>query len=347
VRDQEPEMRVARYYGWDDVRLENMKVPEIGPGEVLVQVQACGLCGSDLMRWYVDSKAPAVLGHEPVGFVSRVGSGVTGFTPGDRVFVHHHVPCFVCHYCRRGNYSCCETFKENGLHPGGFAEYVRVAARNVEFDVLPLPEGLPFEEATLVEPIACAIRGVERAGVKPGDTVLIVGAGVSGLLFTQLSRLWGAALVVVSDLVEYRLERALDYGAHATINPAVDDVQEEVQRLVGRPGADVVIVTVGNPSVMEQGLRLAAKGGTVLVYAPLPPEDTLPVDVCDLLFSEKTLVTTYSCAPDETRTALDLIRKGSVLTSGLVTHRFGLGQVGEAMRLAAEARDSLKVVVLP
>jgi L-iditol 2-dehydrogenase len=340
-------MRVARYHGWDDVRLESMEVPEIGPGEMLVQVRACGLCGSDLMRWYADSKAPAVLGHEPVGFVSQVGSGVVGFAPGDKVFVHHHVPCFVCHYCRRGNYSCCETFKKNGLYPGGFAEYVRVAARNVEYDVLPVPESLSFEEATLIEPIACAIRGMERAGVKPGDTVLIIGAGVSGLLFTQLSRLWGAGLVIVSDLVEYRLERSLEYGAHASLNPAADDLQEEVSRLAGRSGADVVVVTVGNPSVMEQGLRLAAKGGTVLIYAPLPPGDTLPVDVCDLLFSEKTLVTTYSCAPDDTRTALDFIRKGCVQTSGLVTHRFGLERVGEAMRLASQAGDSLKVVIVP
>lgn len=340
-------MRVAKYYGWDDVRLENMEVPEIGPGEMLVQVRACGLCGSDLMEWYADSKAPAVLGHEPVGFVSQVGSGVAHFTPGDRVFVHHHVPCFVCHYCRRGNYSCCETFKKNGIYPGGFAEYVRVAARNVEFDVLPVPEGMPFEEATLIEPIACAIRGIERAGVKPGDTVLIIGAGVSGLLFTQLSRLWGAGLVMVSDLVDYRLERALECGAHASLNPAVDDLQGEVQRMAGRPGADVVIITVGNPAVMEQGLRLAAKGGTVLIYAPLPPGDTLPVDVCDLLFSEKTLVTTYSCAPDDTRASLDLVRNGSVQTSALVTHRFALEQVAEAMRLAAQAGDSLKMVIIP
>jgi L-iditol 2-dehydrogenase len=340
-------MRVAKYYGWDDVRLEKMEVPEIGPGEMLVQVRACGLCGSDLMRWYADSKAPAVLGHEPVGFVSQLGSGVEGFTPGDRVFVHHHVPCFVCHYCRRGNYSCCETFKKNGIYPGGFAEYVRVAARNVEFDVLPVPEGMPFEEATLIEPIACAIRGVERAGVQPGDAVLIIGAGVSGLLFTQLSRLWGAGLVIVSDLVEYRLDRALECGAHASLNPAVDDLQAEVQSLVGRPGADVVVITVGNPAVMEQGLRLAAKGGTVLIYAPLPPGDTLPIDVCDLLFSEKTLVTTYSCAPEDTRAALDLIRNGSVQTGGLVTHRFALEQVGEAMQLAAQAGDSLKVVIVP
>jgi len=340
-------MRIAKYYGWGDVRLERADVPEIGPGEILVQVQACGLCGSDLMSWYADGKAPAVLGHEPVGFVSRVGSGVTDFNLGDRIFVHHHVPCLVCHYCRRGNYSCCATFKENGIFPGGFSEYLRVAPANVQRDVLHVPEGLPFEEATLIEPIGCAIRGVNRAGVQPGDAVLIIGAGVSGLLFTQLSRLWGARSVVVSDLVEYRLGRALEHGADATVNPAEDDLKAEVESLAGKAGADVVIVTVGRAEVMEEGLRLVAKGGTVLLYAPLPPSEKLPVDVCDLLFSEKTLVTTYSCGPDDTRTALDLVRSGRVQTGGLVTHRFGLEEVGEAMHMASQAGDSLKVVIIP
>lgn len=340
-------MRVAKYYSWDDVRLEHMEPPDIGPGEMLVEVQACGLCGSDLMQWYADSKAPTVLGHEPVGFVERVGTGVVGFAPGDRVFVHHHVPCFVCYYCRRGNYSCCATFKQNGIHPGGFAEYIRVAPMNVERDVLHLPEGLPFEEATLIEPTACAIRGMSRAGVQHGDTVLVMGVGVSGLLFTQLSRLWGAGRVIASDLVDYRLERALELGADAVVNPATVDLRAEVSRLTGQRGADVVIVTAGSAAVMEQGLRLAAKGGTVLIYAPLPPGETLPVDVCDLLFSEKTLVSTYSCGPDDTRMALDFIRHGRVQTRGLVTHRFGLEEVAEAMRLAARAGESLKVVVFP
>jgi L-iditol 2-dehydrogenase len=340
-------MRVAKYYSWDDVRLEHMELPDIGPGEMLVEVQACGLCGSDLMEWYADSKAPTVLGHEPVGSVERVGTSVVGFAPGDRVFVHHHVPCFVCYYCRRGNYSCCPTFKQNGIHPGGFAEYIRVAPMNVERDVLHLPEGLPFEEATLIEPTACAIRGMMRTGFQHGDTVLVIGAGVSGLLFTQLSRLWGAGRVIASDLVDYRLERALELGADAVVNPATGDLRAEVIRLTGQTGADVVIVTAGSAAVMEQGLRLAAKGGTVLIYAPLPPGETMPVDVCDLLFSEKTLVSTYSCGPDDTRMALDLIRHGRVQTRRLVTHRFGLEEVAEAMRLASKAGESLKVVVVP
>jgi len=340
-------MRVARYHSWGDVRLEHMEVPEVGPGEMLVQVRACGLCGSDLMEWYADSKAPTVLGHEPVGFVSRLGSGVVGFNLGDRVFVHHHVPCFACHYCRRGNYSCCATFKENGIYPGGFSEYIRVAAANVALDVLPLPEGVTFEDATLIEPVACAIRGIKRAGVERGDSVLIIGAGVSGLLFSQLCRLWGAELVVVTELVDFRLHKALAAGADAALNPAIDDVRAEVQRLSGRVGSDVVIVTVGRTEVMEEALTLAAKGGTVLLYAPLPPGETLPVEVCDLLFSEKTLLTTYSCAPDDTRAALDFIASGTLKTEGLVTHRFGLEEVGEAMLLAAEGGEPLKVVIVP
>jgi L-iditol 2-dehydrogenase len=340
-------MRVARYYSRSDVRLEQMEVPEPGPGEMLVQVKACGLCGSDLMEWYADSKAPAVLGHEPVGFVSRLGTDVEDFVPGDRVFVHHHVPCLVCHYCLRGNFSCCETFKRNGIDPGGFAEYIRVSKLNVERDVLRIPDTIPFEEATLIEPTACAIRGVKRAGVSPGDTIFIIGAGVSGLLFTQLCKLWGAGLTVVSDPVGYRLQKATELGADVVVNPGEEDVQTALNGLTHGVGADVVIVTVGSASVIEQGLKLLSKGGTVLIYAPLAPGDTVGVDMCDLLFSEKTVTSTYSCGPDDTRLALDLIGQGKVCTAGLVTHRFGLDEVGEAIRLASRHDESVKVVIVP
>ena len=340
-------MRVARYYSREDIRLEEMPIPEIGPGEILVQVKACGLCGSDLMEWYADSKAPAVLGHEPAGFVSRVGNGGEGVAVGDRVFAHHHVPCFVCHYCRRENYSSCSTFRENGIYPGGFAEYMRVRAINVERDVLNLPAHLGFDEATLIEPTACAIRGMKRVCMRTGDTVLVIGVGVSGLLFTQLSRIWGASLIIATDLVEYRLQRALEFEADFAISATAPDWESQVLELTEGVGADLVIVTPGSVSVMQQGLRLAGKGGTVLIYAPLPPGATLPVEVHDLLFGEKTLVTTYSCAPDDTRAALELIRRGRVRTEGLVTHRFGLGEVDDAIVLAAQATESLKIVIVP
>jgi len=340
-------MRVARYYSRDEIRLEQMAIPDIGPGEMLVQVKACGLCGSDLMEWYADSKAPTVLGHEPVGLVSRLGEDVKGFALGDRVFVHHHVPCFICHYCLRGNYSSCRTFGESRIYPGGFAEYIRVPAINVERDVLHLPEGLDFNEATLIEPTACAIRGMDRAGLQKGDTVLIVGVGVSGLLFTQLSRLWGAGLVIASDPVEYRLQAARELGADLTINPRTDDLGAKVGEFNDGRSADLVIVTVGSASVMEEGLGLVGKGGTVLLYAPLAPGATLPVKVHDLLFSEITLVSTYSCGPDDTRAALEFISRERVQTRALVTHQFGLKQVGKAIRLAVQADESLKIVIVP
>ncbi len=340
-------MRVAKYYSRDDVRLEHMPVPDIAQGEMLVQVRACGLCGSDIMEWYADSKAPAVLGHEPVGFVSRLGSGVRAFTPGDRVFVHHHVPCFVCHHCRRGNYSCCQAFAESGIYPGGFAEYIRVSAQNVERDVLHLPDGLSFEEATLIEPTACAIRGINRAGLQKGDTVLVIGSGTSGLLFTQLSRLWGAGLVIVSDPVDFRLQAAERLGADFTIQPEKEDLGTQLRKLNDDRGADLVIVTPASEAAMVQGLAVVGKGGTVLLYAPLPPGNLLPVEVHDLLFSEITIVSTYSCGPDETRTALEFIRRGRIKTRALITHRFGLDQVLEAMQLAVQAGESLKIVVVP
>lgn len=339
-------MRVAKYYRHDDIRVEEMPVPEIGPGELLVQVKACGLCGSDAMTWYADEKAPTVLGHEPTGLVAEVGQGVGGFEVGDRLFVHHHVACLVCHYCLRGNYSQCETFKATYIDPGGFAEYIRVPALNVERDVLHLPSEISFEAGTLIEPLACAIRGMRRVRVEPGDTVAILGAGVSGLLFAQLARLWGAGLVVVIDLVDYRLDMAKRLGADLTIE-AGEGALSRFKALNEGRGADLVIVTPGNIEAMEEGLRWAGRGGTILLYAPSSPGERLPLDTNDIFWWELTLTTTYSCSHKDTRTALEFIRRGRIQVETLITHRLGLDQVAEGLRLMAEAQDSLKIVILP
>lgn len=170
-------MRVARYYSANDIRIEEQAAPEPGPGEIVVAVAACGICGSDLMPWYLERRAPLVIGHEPAGTVVAVGAGVRDFRPGDRVFVHHHVPCFVCHDCRRGHHSLCPTFHATNIDPGGLAERIRVPALNVERDVLHLPDSLSYEAATLIEPLACALRGVKIAAPHPGDTLAIVGSG--------------------------------------------------------------------------------------------------------------------------------------------------------------------------
>ena len=339
-------MKVARYYSRHDIRLEEMPVPRIGPGELLVQVKACGLCGSDLMEWYVQEKAPAVLGHEPAGVVAQVGERVENFQIGDRVFVHHHVPCFTCHHCLRGHYTLCKTFKATHIDPGGFAEYIRVPALNVERDVLKLPSDLSFDEATLIEPVATCIRGIERAGIQTGDTVVVIGTGVTGLIHIQLARIRGAGMIMATDFSPFRLKMARRLGADEAI-AASEDVLAWLKKLNKGKGADAVIVTAGSIEAMEQGLALAGKGATVLLFAPSPPGATLPVSPYHLLFSEITITGTYSCSPLETRQALSLIQAGRINVKDLITHRFDLAGVGKAFDLAAQAGESLKIVITP
>jgi len=339
-------VKVARYYNRDDVRLEEMPRPTIGPGEILVQVQACGLCGSDLMEWYVETKAPAVLGHEPAGVVAELGPGVEAFQVGDRVFVHHHVPCFVCHHCVRGYYTLCATFKATHLDPGGFAEYVRVPALNVQRDVLHLPVTMSFEHATLIEPLATCIRSITRANLQTGDTLVVIGAGFTGLLHVQLARLFGAGRIIATDLVASRLEMARRLGADVVIDARQDVVAALLEANQGR-GADAVIVTPGSVGAMEQGLALAGGGATVVLFAPTPPEVMFPINPHRLLFSEITLTGSYSCTPLETRQALGLIQGGRIDPSALITHRFDLAGVGDAIRLAKQTAASLKIVITP
>jgi len=339
-------MKVSRYYSRDDIRLEEMPVPKLEAGELLVQVKACGLCGSDLMEWYTREKAPAVLGHEPAGVVAELGEGVTQFEVGDRVFVHHHVPCFTCHHCLRGYPTLCKTFKATHIDPGGFAEYIRVPALNVERDVLKLHPDIRFDQATMIEPVATCIRSIERAHIQTGDTVVVIGTGVTGLIHVQLARISGAGMVVVTDFVPFRLEMARQLGADFAIN-AREDVLTVLRELNDGRGADVVIVTAGSIQAMERGIALATGGATVLLFAPSPPEATLPVNPHHLLFSEITITGSYSCSPAETRQALRLIQGGRIKTEELITHRFDLTGVGEAIRLAAQAGESLKVVITP
>src|SRR5689334_6445405 len=178
-------MRVVTYYTNDDIQVKDMVVPEIGAGELLVQLRACGICASDVMEWYMRPRAPLYPGHEPVGVVAATGKGVEQFAVGQHVFLHHHVPCMVCHFCARGSFSQCATFRATRLYPGGLAEYIRVPAQNVLLDVLPLPDELSFEAATLIEPLACCVRGIERAMIRAGDSVLVLGAGSNGLMLAQ------------------------------------------------------------------------------------------------------------------------------------------------------------------
>ena len=340
--------KVAVYYTNTDVRLEERAMPEIGPGELMVKIEACGLCGGDTMEWYLVHKAPIILGHEPTGIVVEVGEGVEKFKVGDRVFMHHHVPCFSCHECRRGYFTLCEHFTQTHLYPQAFAEYVRVPAENVQHDTHILPDNVSFEEGTIIEPLACAVKGIKVAGIQKGDTVAIIGSGFMGLAFAQLARVWGAGRIVVFDFSDWRLNLAREIGADHTINSGkVDDPLEELKGLNEGRGADSVIVTPNGVKAVEFGLSLAGKGGTVHLFSPSEPDATITIRPNDLFFRELTLTTTYSCNHIDTAQALAFVAGGRVDAKALITNQFGLHEVADAIALLKKADESVKSIIIP
>lgn len=338
-------MAVAMVHDFDDIRIEKLPVPAIGPRELLVKVAACGVCSGDVMDWYIRAKAPLVLGHEPAGTVAAVGAEVACFAPGDRVFVHHHAPCFACDLCRRGLHVLCATWKKSRLDPGGMAEYVRVPQENLA-DTLKLPEGVSFADGTLVEPAACSVKGIRKAGVQPGETVLVTGMGTMGMLNLLVARAFGAARVIAADLNPWRLRKALELGADAAIDVSRQGLTEAVRELTGGAMAHRVIVGPGTPKAMADGIRACARGGTVLLFTPTPPGEILPVEPHHLYFNEIDLRCSYSCGPYDTRDALDLIARGVIRARDLVTHSFPLAQAAEAFRLTARGGESLKALVI-
>ncbi|MEM3421511.1 MAG: zinc-dependent dehydrogenase [Candidatus Hadarchaeum sp.] len=339
-------MRVARYYSNNDIRIEEMPKPEIGPGEILVKVMASGICGSDVLEWYRIRTAPRVLGHEATGEIVEVGEGVSRYKMGERVFVSHHVPCGTCHYCRRGHETACETLHTTNYDPGGFAEFIRVPKLNVEKGIYPLPQGMSFEEGTFIEPVACVVRAQRLAGIGDGDTVLILGSGLSGLLHLQLARLKGAARIFTTDISDYRLRAAKKFGADATIN-ANSDVIERLRQLNGGRLADKVIVCTGATAASRQALKCVDRGGTILFFAVPEPSVEITMPLAEFWRNEVTIMTSYGGAPRDLEEALGLLSRKRLNVVDMITHRLPLEQTGLGFKLVAEAKDSLKVIIEP
>ena len=339
-------MKVAVYYGPNDIKIEERPLPKIDADEVLVEMKACGICGSDLMNWYLENRTPLVLGHEPSGNIVEVGEEVEEFNAGDKVFVHHHVACLTCHYCIHGDYTMCQQFINTHIIPGGFAEYFKVPAPNLKIDTFKIPDTISFEEATLIEPVACCVRAIRKCNIQPGDTVAIVGAGPSGIIHALLAKHLGASQVLVSDLVDYRLRAAEKLAEALAINAGKQDFAKEVRKTTEGRGADIVIVTAPNVKAYIEGLRACRKAGTLCVFAPTAPEQKIEISPNMLFFKEIKIIPSYSTSHVETRIALKMISSKVIDAKALITHRFPLERIAEAFKTAKESKECLKIVVL-
>jgi len=339
-------MRVAMYYNNRDVRLQELPVPQIGAGELLIRTRASGICGSDLMEWYRIKKAPLVLGHEITGEVVEVGVGIQHFKIDDRVFSSHHVPCGKCRYCVAGHQSVCELLRTTHFDPGGFAEYIRVPRINVELGTLRIPDSMTFDEGSFIEPLACVVRAQRFADIGPGQTVLVIGSGISGLLHLQLARARGAARIIATDISEYRLNAAKRFGADGVINGA-EDVPARLREANEGRLADRVIVCTGAMPGIQQAIKSLDRGATLLFFAPTAAGIDVPIPLFDFWRDEIKVVTSYAGSGADLQESFRLISQRQVRVGEMVTHRLPLAQAELGFELTASGQDSIKVIIDP
>jgi L-iditol 2-dehydrogenase len=337
-------MRAAVYAAPGRVEVRELPRPQIGPDELLVRAWGVGLCGTDITKLQHGIGSPGtVLGHELVGWVAEAGQDVTTFRVGERVAATHHVPCYTCRYCLRGDYSMCKTFKATAFDPGGFSEYVRLSALHVRHTTFPLPDTLAFEEAVFIEPVACCLRSMQRAGVRLGDVVWIIGAGSSGLLLA-LSAMSLRATVVISDLIDQRLSLARELGVEVTANPQRDDAADLLRSLSAGRGADVVIPTVVSASIVQEAMAAVRDGGTVLLFGSTPSQREVPLDLYGQWRREINLLTSYSPDPVSLADAYDLLVRHRLNVRPIISHEVPLAEIGRAIEMVSDARAT-KVIV--
>ncbi len=348
-------MRAAVYRGVNDVRIETVPVPEIGPGEVLVKIHTCGICGTDLKKIHTGSHdAPRVFGHEMSGTIVRVGEGISGFEVGDRVMVYHHIPCGECYYCRKQTFAQCEVYKKVGCTAGfapsggGFAEYIRVMDWIVKRGLVKIPDGIPFEQAAFLEPVNTCHKAVQLLGLQPDETVLVIGQGPIGILLAALSQRAGA-MVLTSDLYAERHAVAAKFGLKYPLDARGDVAAAAKVATEGR-GADVVLLAVGGNALIKVAMDSVRPGGRVVLFAQTQHGEA-PFDPAAVCVDEKTLMGSYSASvaiqDDVTKMVFAGYNDGFDLTN-LISHRFSLEDAVAAIELASHPQaDSLKIVIQP
>jgi L-iditol 2-dehydrogenase len=342
-------MKAAMLYGIKDLRVEDVEVPEVEAGEVLVRVKAATTCGTDLKifrRGYVEKviRLPTIFGHEWAGEVVEVGEGLDWPKKGMRVRAGNSAPCLHCSMCQKGKYNLCENMIWLW---GAYAEYIKVPARMVLVNMQEIPQHVSYEEASMTEPLACVLHGAEEAGVKLGDTVIIIGAGPIGLLHLLTAKKKGAGKIISIDLVEERLSFAKKLGADETVNAGKENVLEKIRRLTGGYGADVVIEAIGLPATWEQALKLVRKGGTVLEFGGCPPGTGIKVDTELLHYGEVTVRGAFHAAPLHFKKALELIASRTINVRPLVTRKMKLEEIKEAFEILSTAKSEIKIAITP
>ncbi|HVM94227.1 MAG TPA: zinc-dependent dehydrogenase [Terriglobales bacterium] len=346
-------MRAAVYRGTNDVRLEEVPVPEIGPGEMLVRVHTCGICGTDLKKISTGShSAPRIFGHETAGMVAKVGEGVREYSVGDRVMVFHHIPCRECYYCRHKTFAQCSTYKKvgctAGFEPsgGGFSEYVRVMDWIVRKGTVRIPDGVSFEQACFVEPVNTCIKGIDTLRLERDETVLVIGQGPIGLILAMLAKRTGAR-VITSDLYPARLTIAKSFGLNQNINASQSNAGAAVRQLTEGRGADAVILAVGGSGLIRPAMDAARPGGRVLLFAQTARGE-VTIDPAAVCVDEKTLLGSYSASVELQEESVRFVMKREMDLERLISHRFPLEQSVEALQLAAHPQpDSMKIVIQP
>lgn len=330
------------WYNNKDIRIAEVPTPTPGPNEMLVKVMSCGICGSDIVEWYRLPRAPLVQGHELGAEVVQTGASVKKYKPGDRVFIAPKVPCMHCYYCENGHYPQCSKVKER--LPGGFAEYVLAPEILIENGTLLLPDHVTYDQSTFIEPLACVVRAQRLAGIKEGQTVLVLGCGMSGLLHVKLAKLKNTK-VMATDINTKRLAFSQDAGADLAIS-AADNV---AQRLVDETGrkADVVILCTSSMLAVEQAWSCVDKGGAVIFFAVPGPEKRVAVPINDFWTKEIRIITSYYCGPPDLTEALELIASGKINVDDMITHTLPLNEIAKGFQLVIEGKESVKVIIRP
>lgn len=340
-------MRAAFVKGPSQVEIRTIDKPSMSNGDIMVRMQACGVCGSDLEKIYGQYSQPSMrLGHEPAGVVSEVGKNVTEFKKGDRVFVHHHVPCYSCHFCLHGNETMCKKYSETNLLPCGLAEEFVVPEWNVSHGgVIKIPDLMSFEEAAMIEPLACCVRSLNKIQVKHDDSAAIFGVGPTGMMHVMLCKVYGLRDVFCLDVNEFRLDFAKKFGITEAIKSTDPNANEKILSKTENRGVDIAIVATGNLNAITQAIEFVRKGGTIILFGVPTKDAKLSVDMSKVYSKEITIIPSYAASDKDTLNAFKLIQEKKIDVKKLITHKFDLSDSHKALEYAHHGNDSMKIII--